>query len=79
MFFETYGFQSAFTSPCFGMMATSAFFPEDGFHKLVHDLLIIWFPFAGFISWLPVAGSICFCWAVNCEQSEQEGKFLFAI
>ena len=66
-------------------MVLSYWFPFAGSHLLVP---ICWFPFAGSHLLVPVADSICFalgnksgsfCEAVNCEQSEQEGKFLFAI
>ena len=48
----------------------------------VHEQLVV------SISWFPVTDPICFalgnksgsfCEAVNCERSEREGKFLFAI
>ena len=58
----------------------SFFLRFDGSHLLVS--------FAGSHLLVPVADSICFalgnksgsfCEAVNCERSEQEGKFLFAM
>ena len=58
----------------------SFFLRFDGSHLLVS--------FAGSHLLVPVADPICFalgnksgsfCEAVNCERSEQEGKFLFAM
>ena len=53
---------------------------NNGFHLLVSSY---WFPFAGFQLLAPYVFALgnksgSFCEAVNCERSEQEGKFLFA-
>ena len=52
------------------------------FHNLVHGLSIIWIHEVehALISKFRALGnkSGSFCEAVNCERSEQEGKFLFA-
>ena len=48
-------------------------FPKDGFS------IISRFPYIGSIIFALGNKSGGFCEAVNCERSEQEGKFLFAM